>query len=85
MTTPIYERAIAEVEQQFDLARDYATSARTIADTLLNTLATFASTIDGIDTTVILESTDYDVTPFTAEKPDAPDTTMSLITLTYQI
>ncbi len=78
MTTPIYERAIAEVEQQFDLARDYATSARTIADTLLNTLATFASTIDGIDTTVILESTDYDVTPFTAEKPDAPDTTMNI-------
>lgn len=36
MTVPIYERAMVEVEQQFDLARDYVTEARGLAVGLLN-------------------------------------------------
>jgi hypothetical protein len=76
--TPIYERAIAEVEEQFDLARDYVTEARGLAVGLLNNLSTISDSIHQIDTNVALEGADFTITPFTGVKPAKPDVTMNV-------
>jgi hypothetical protein len=75
---PIYERAMVEVEQQFDLARDYVTQARGLAVGLLNDLSTISDSIHQIDTNVALEGADYSITPFTGVKPTKPDVTMNV-------
>lgn len=75
---PIYERAMVEVEQQFDLARDYVTQARGLAIELLNDLSTISDSIHQIDTNVVLEGADFSITPFTGVKPTKPDVTMNV-------
>lgn len=75
---PIYERAMIEVEQQFDLARDYVTEARGVAVGLLNNLATISGSIRQIDTDVALEGATYTPTPFSGVKPTKPDVTMNI-------
>jgi hypothetical protein len=78
MTVPIYERAMVEVEQQFDLARDYVTEARGLAVGLLNNLSTISDSIRQIDTNVALEGADFSITPFIGVKPTKPDVTMNI-------
>ena len=75
---PIYERAMVEVEKQFDLARDYVTQARGLAVGLLNDLSTISDSIHQIDTNVALEGADFSITPFTGVKPTKPDVTMDI-------
>ena len=75
---PIYEVAMVEVEKQFDLARDYVTQARNLAEGLLNNLATISGQIKQIDTNVALEGADYSITPFTETTPTKPDTSMNI-------
>lgn len=75
---PIYERAMVEVEQQFDLARDYVTEARGVAEGLLNSLKTVSDSIRQIDTNVSLEGADYSISQFTGVKPTKPDVTMNI-------
>ncbi len=74
---PIYEAAIVEVQEQFDLARDFAVAARTYGEELLNELAEITESITGIDTTVSLEGIDLDPSVFSGEIPTKPDTTMT--------
>ena len=76
MAVPIYEAAVAEVQEQFELARSYATDARGKAEALLSSLATISSSIQQITTQVTLEGADYSVTPFTETRPTKPDTAM---------
>lgn len=56
--------AITEVQQQFDLARDYVTEAQTLSNTLLTELATFGSNIEPVDTVVTLEGCTGVASPF---------------------
>lgn len=73
---PIYEVAMVEVEKQFDLARDYTTQARNLAEGLLNSLATISDTIKQIDTNVTLQGIDTStITPFIGVRPTRPDVT----------
>lgn len=75
MTIPIYlinDSAIAEVKEQFDLARDAVVEARGLADTLLNDLKILSGSIAQIPTNVTVAGTDYSVTPFTGVRPTKP-------------
>ena len=75
---PIYERAITEVETQFNLARDFATSARGVAESLLNQLSSIADSIHQIDTNVSIDGIDYSPGAFSDEKPTVPETAMNI-------
>lgn len=76
---PIYERAMVEVETQFNLARDYVTQARGLAEGLLNSLKTVSDSIKQIDTAVSLEGVDITkIAPFTGVKPTQPDLSINI-------
>lgn len=77
MAVPIYEAAVEEVKQQFDLARSYATDARGKAETLLNSLTTISKSIEQIDTHVTIEGVNFNPTPFTGVRPPPPDFTIN--------
>jgi len=81
MAIPIYDisrAAITEVQSQFDLARDYATEAKTDADTLLTSLSVLAESIHAIDSSVGIDDVDSSVTSFVGTAPTPPDPTMTI-------
>lgn len=70
---PIYERAIAEVEEQFDLARDYATEAVNLSKSLLESLTNIGNELRQIDSNVTINDVDFNIPPFTGIRPEKPE------------
>lgn len=72
---PIYERAIVEVEKQFDLARSYTTDAVTRTIALLDALSEIGNELKEIETNVQIDDADFSIDQFDASgRPIAPET-----------
>ena len=65
------------IQHQFELAQGYAADAYNVAQGLLKDLASIASSLNQIDTNVVLEGVTLAVPPFTSLKPVQPDFTMT--------